>query len=143
MTFRILKAYFSCVRSVTSLMLVIDYAVCEAAVRPTMRFVSVTSEDVQAVVRLSRDEKLLIRQRTQVINAHRVHPKELGEVVPKGERIRRARLFEMSNGHWATARRTFVFFYRLWKKPRMAGLEPKSLPKETPPPIPCKFIRRS
>ena len=44
-------------------------AICEAAVRPSMRFVLVKGEDVQAVAMVFRVRDLLIRQRTQVLNA--------------------------------------------------------------------------
>jgi len=47
-------------------------AICEAAVRPSMRFVSVKSEDVQGAAMVFRVRELLIRQRTQVINTRRV-----------------------------------------------------------------------
>ncbi len=59
-------------------------AICEAAVRPSMRFVPVKSEDVQGAVSVFRVRELLIRQRTQAINALRGHLTEFGEVMPKG-----------------------------------------------------------
>ena len=59
-------------------------AICEAAVRPSMRFVPVKSEDVQGAAMVFRVRELLIRQRTQAINALRGHLTEFGEVVPKG-----------------------------------------------------------
>jgi len=59
-------------------------AICEAAVRPSMRFVPVKSEDVQGAAMVFRVRELLIRQRTQTINALRGHLTEFGEVVPKG-----------------------------------------------------------
>jgi transposase len=46
-----------------------DEAICEAAQRPTMRFVPVKSEAVQGAAMVFRVRELLIRQRTQVINA--------------------------------------------------------------------------
>ncbi len=42
-------------------------AICEAAVRPSMRFVPVKSEDVQGAAMVFRVRELLIRQRTQAI----------------------------------------------------------------------------
>lgn len=39
-------------------------AICEAAVRPSMRFVAVKSEDVQGAAMVFRVRELLIRQRT-------------------------------------------------------------------------------
>jgi transposase len=59
-------------------------AICEAAQRPAMRFVSVKSEETQGAVVALRSRDLLIRQRTQTINALRGHLAEFGEVVPQG-----------------------------------------------------------
>jgi len=59
-------------------------AICEAAVRPSMRFVPVKSEEVQGAAMVFRVRELLIRQRTQAINALRGHLTEFGEVVPQG-----------------------------------------------------------
>lgn len=59
-------------------------AICEAAVRPSMRFVPVKGEDVQGAAMVFRVRELLIRQRTQAINALRGHLTEFGEVVPQG-----------------------------------------------------------
>ena len=59
-------------------------AICEAAVRPTMRFVPVKSEDTQAAAMIFRVRELLIRQRTQAINALRGHLTEFGQIVPQG-----------------------------------------------------------
>ena len=44
-------------------------AICEAVVRPTMRFVPVKTVEQQAATMLHRTRALLIRQRTQLINA--------------------------------------------------------------------------
>lgn len=49
-----------------------------------MRFVPVKSEDVQGAAMVFRVRELLIRQRTQAINALRGHLTEFGEVVPQG-----------------------------------------------------------
>lgn len=46
-------------------------AICEAAQRPTMRFVAVKSEETQGAASVFRVRELLIRQRTQAINALR------------------------------------------------------------------------
>jgi transposase len=59
-------------------------AICEAAQRPTMRFVAVKSAEQQAVVVVFRARDLLVRQRTQIINAIRGHVAEYGTVAPKG-----------------------------------------------------------
>ena len=44
-------------------------AICEAASRPTMRFVAVKTQEQQARMMLFRTRDLLVRQRTQTINA--------------------------------------------------------------------------
>jgi len=59
-------------------------AICEAAQRPTMRFVAVKSEEIQGAAMVFRVRELLIRQRTQAINALRGHLAEFGQVVPQG-----------------------------------------------------------
>jgi transposase len=59
-------------------------AICEAAQRPTMRFVVPKSEQAQAAALVFRARDLLVRQRTQIINALRGHLMEFGIVVAKG-----------------------------------------------------------
>ena len=59
-------------------------AICEAACRPTMRFVAVKSETVQASALVFRTRDILVRQRTQITNAVRGHFAEYGLVVPQG-----------------------------------------------------------
>lgn len=59
-------------------------AICEAAMRPTMRFVPVKSEETQGAAMVFRVRELLIRQRTQAINALRGHLAEFGQTVPQG-----------------------------------------------------------
>jgi len=59
-------------------------AICEVAQRPTMRFVAVKSEETQGAAMVFRVRELLIRQRTQAINALRGHLTEFGQVVPQG-----------------------------------------------------------
>ena len=59
-------------------------AICEAALRPTMRFVPVKSEETQGAASVFRVRDLLIRQRTQAINALRGHLTEFGQIAPKG-----------------------------------------------------------
>jgi transposase len=59
-------------------------AICEAAQRPTMRFVAVKSEGQQASALVFRARDLAVRQRTQLANALRSHMAELGWVAPKG-----------------------------------------------------------
>ena len=52
-------------------------AICEAVRRPTMRFVQVKSAEQQAQLMQHRTRDLLMRQRTQLINALRAHMAEL------------------------------------------------------------------
>ena len=59
-------------------------AITEAAARPTMRFVAVKTEDQQARAMLFRSRDLLVRQRTQMINALRGHLAEFGVVAAQG-----------------------------------------------------------
>jgi transposase len=59
-------------------------AICEAVRRPTMRFVPVKSAEQQAQLMQHRARDLLMRQRTQVINALRAHLAELGITAAQG-----------------------------------------------------------
>ena len=59
-------------------------AICEAAQRPTMTFVTVKGEEQQARGMVFRTRDLLVRQRTQTINALRGHLAEFGVVAPQG-----------------------------------------------------------
>src|SRR3954453_15403986 len=59
-------------------------AICEAAQRPTMRFVVPKSAQAQASALVFRARDLLVKQRTQIINALRGHLTEFGIVVAKG-----------------------------------------------------------
>ena len=59
-------------------------AICEAVSRPSMRFVPVKSEAQQAALMLHRARDLLVRQRTQLINAVRGHLAEFGMVEAQG-----------------------------------------------------------
>jgi len=59
-------------------------AICEAVTRPSMRFVAVKSADQQALLMLHRTRDLLIRQRTQLINALRAHLAEFGLIAETG-----------------------------------------------------------
>lgn len=57
-------------------------AICEAMTRPTMRFVPIKEEKQQEVLVIHRVREMLIRQRTQIINAIRGHLTEFGIVGP-------------------------------------------------------------
>ena len=59
-------------------------AICEAAQRPTMRFVAVKTVTAQAAAVVFRIRDVLVRQRTQIINALRGHMAEFGVVVAQG-----------------------------------------------------------
>src|SRR5262249_8751585 len=59
-------------------------AISEAASRPTMRFVPVKAVEEQAQASVLKVRELLIKQRTQLINALRGHAAEFGLVVAKG-----------------------------------------------------------
>ena len=59
-------------------------AICEAAQRPTMRFVQPKTAEAQGAAVIFRARDLLVRQRTQLINALRGHLVEFGFVVRKG-----------------------------------------------------------
>ncbi len=59
-------------------------AICEALMRPTMRFAAVKSAEQQSVLMLHRTRELLVRQRTMLINALRGHCGEFGIVVAQG-----------------------------------------------------------
>ena len=59
-------------------------AICEALMRPSMRFAAVKSAEQQSVLMLHRARDLLVRQRTMLINALRGHCGEFGMVVAQG-----------------------------------------------------------
>ena len=61
-------------------------AICEAVVRPSMRFVSLKNKEQQATLMLHSAQELLISQRTALMNALRGHFAELGIVVAQGAR---------------------------------------------------------
>jgi transposase len=59
-------------------------AICEAASRPTMRFVPIKSMEQQSLTTLHRCRELLIKNRTMLVNALRAHLAEFGFVAAKG-----------------------------------------------------------
>ena len=59
-------------------------AICEAVIRPTMRFAPIKSAEQQSVLMLHRARELLVRQKTMLINALRGHCGELGIIVAQG-----------------------------------------------------------
>ena len=59
-------------------------AICEAAQRPSMRFVPVKSAEQQATLMLHKTRELLVKQRTMSVNALRGHLSEFGIIAAKG-----------------------------------------------------------
>lgn len=59
-------------------------AICEAVMRPTMRFVPMKSAEQQSVLMVHRVRELLVRQRTMLVNALRGHLAEFGIVARQG-----------------------------------------------------------
>src|SRR6201984_2882578 len=59
-------------------------AICEAVSRPSMRFVALKTPEQQGRLMQHRVRDLLLRQRTQTINALRPHMAELGLVAATG-----------------------------------------------------------
>ena len=59
-------------------------AICEAVGRPSMRFVAIKTEEQQGVLVMHRARDLLVRQRTQLINALRGHAAEFGVIGAQG-----------------------------------------------------------
>ena len=63
---------------------IVAEAICEAAQRPSMRFVAVKNEQQQAAGLVFRTRDLLVRRRTQLINAIRGHLAEYGWIASMG-----------------------------------------------------------
>src|SRR5215470_14296506 len=61
-------------------------AICEAVLRPSMRFVPVKTADQQAALLLHRGRERLVRERTMMANALRAHLAEFGVIAPQGLR---------------------------------------------------------
>src|ERR1035437_9301292 len=61
-------------------------AICEAASRPGMHDVGIKSAESQARAMLLSVRELLVRQRTQMVNALRDHAAEMGLVAAQGEK---------------------------------------------------------
>jgi transposase len=59
-------------------------AICEAVMRPSMRFVRTKTPEQQSCLMLHRTRHLFVRQQTAVINAIRAHLAEFGIVAPVG-----------------------------------------------------------
>jgi transposase len=61
-------------------------AICEAASRPGMRDVAIKSAETQGRAMLLSVRELLVRQRTQMVNALRGHAAEMGLVAAQGDK---------------------------------------------------------
>jgi transposase len=61
-------------------------AICEAVMRPTMRFVETKTPEQQSVLMLHRIRQMLVGQRTMLSNTIRAHMAEFGIVAPIGRR---------------------------------------------------------
>ena len=59
-------------------------AICEAVTRPTMRFVAIKTKEQQSALAMHRVRELLVRQRTQAVNALRGLLAEFGISEPQG-----------------------------------------------------------
>src|SRR3954452_5811882 len=57
---------------------------CEAVSRPSMRYVPIKTEKQQSILVMHRARDLLVRQRTQLINAIRGHLAEFGLIQAQG-----------------------------------------------------------
>ncbi len=57
-------------------------AICEAVLRPTMRFVETKTPEQQSVLMLHRIRLMLVNQRTMLTNTIRAHMAEFGVVAP-------------------------------------------------------------
>jgi transposase len=92
--------------------------VCEAAGRPTMRFVPVKSLESQAVLTLHRARSLLVRQRTMLGNSLRAMMTEFGVVARKGIKGLRelmARLGQRDDAIPELARLSLLELKRHWE----------------------------
>ena len=59
-------------------------AICEAATRPSMRFVGVRSLENQAALMRHKTREMLVSQRTQLLNGLRGHLTEIGVIAAQG-----------------------------------------------------------
>ena len=59
-------------------------AICEAATRPSMRFVGVRSLENQAALMRHKTREMLVSQRTQLLNGLRGHLTEVGVIAAQG-----------------------------------------------------------
>jgi transposase len=99
-------------------------AICEAAQRLTMRFVTVKSEAAQASGAIFRTRDLPVRQRTQHINAIRGQLTEYGPVASKGlaHLPRLLALVEEAGSDHPTDARAMLTCSLTWSRSSASGL---------------------
>jgi transposase len=76
------------IRSVVMIAL-LEAAICEAVMRPSMRFVGVRSLENQATMMCHKTREILVSQRTQLPNGLRGHLTEIGVIAAQGPRYAR------------------------------------------------------
>jgi transposase len=100
-------------------------AICEAVTRTSMRFVPIKSEDQQATLMLHRARDLLVRQRTQLINAIRGHLAEFGLIEAQGPwNVPRLLACLAAERYWDQARwavETYAWRFEGLERTRPAG----------------------
>ena len=96
-------------------------AICEAATRPSMRFVGVRSLENQAALMRHKTREMLVSQRTQLLNGLRGHLTEIGVIAAQGPKpaMRKSRL--KCARRW---RNSFINFI-VWMK-RLCGSTERS-----------------
>lgn len=93
-------------------------AICEAVIRPTMRFVPVKSVEQQTTLAVHGTRALLVRQRTMIANALRAALSELGIVAAQGYdglRELMARLQQASDEIPETMRGALLLLAQHWQ----------------------------
>jgi len=101
-------------------------AICEAMSRPTMRFVSVKSEDAQAMLAMHHTRALLVRQRTMAANGLRATLAEFGIVAAQGNLGLRTLMEQVASQTYpipAPAQAALSLLARQWEQVDMAVRE--------------------
>ena len=92
-------------------------AICEAALRPTMRYVSIRSAENQDVMNLHRVRQRLVRSRTSLVNEIRGLLMEYGVVLPKGRRVFQEKFLEIFHAEGADLSEVArECFFGLWSE---------------------------
>lgn len=114
-------------------------AICEAAGRPTMHFVPIKSAERQAAAMPLSVRELLVRQRTQLVNALRGHASEFGIVVGRGIERVEALLEQVASadGLPQTAREMLAMLGEqiLWLDGRLSALEQRLVAEHRADPL--------